>query len=237
MTPKQQENYLKKNWASKSNAELRTTLELSESGLKKRARKLGLPPKNKGKSKTTKSADDIIEQHKTKIVERKKTHEEQSAIKKLLEKNSILERELDASMEIKNGLKPFIMEYKVSDKLGEAVAVVVASDFHIEETVRPETVNGLNKYTLDIAQKRAEQFFVNTLKLVEKEQTATRIDTLVLVLLGDFISGNIHEELLETCSLRPIEAIIMAENLLVSGIDYLLANSKLKLIIPCHVGN
>lgn len=179
----------------------------------------------------------VVEQHKKLIANQTKQQNDQKAIKHLLAQNEKLERELQASLKIQKGIRPFKMDYIVSDKLGEAVAVAVASDFHLEETVRPETVNGLNKYTLEIAKARTEQFFVNTLKLVEKEQTATRIDTLVLMLLGDFISGNIHEELLETCSLRPIEAIIMAENLLVSGIDYLLANSKLKLIIPCHVGN
>lgn len=235
MTPKRQEIYLKKNWLLKSNSELCNTLKLSETGLKKRAKKLNLP--NKKPLKKVLSPSEVINHHKETLTNRSQHKNDTKAIKQLLEQNEQLQKELEASVEIKKGLKPFVMEYRVSDKLGEAVAVAVASDFHIEETVRPETVNGLNKYTLDIAKARAEQFFVNTLKLVEKEQTATRIDTLVLMLLGDFISGNIHEELLETCSLRPIEAIILAENLLVSGIDYLLANSKLKLIIPCHVGN
>ncbi len=235
MTPKQQENFLKKNWATTPNTELCKALNIAESTLRKRARKLGLPVKI-GKQ-TTKNADEIIEQHKTKIMDNKKIHEEQKAIKKLLEKNEKLQQELEASLEIKKGINPYVFELNVSSKLGEAVAVVVASDWHIEEEVEPATVNGLNKYTLEIAQKRAEQFFQNTLKLVEKEQNATIIDTLVIALLGDFISSNIHDALLEINQLRPIEAMIMAENLLIGGIDYLLANSKLKLIIPCHVGN
>jgi len=107
----------------------------------------------------------------------------------------------------------------------------------LEELVNPAKVNGLNAYNLKIAEQRAEQFFQNTVKLIKKEQNATKIDTLVLALLGDFISGNIHTELLENCQLRPIEAIIFAENLLVAGIEYLLKNTELNLIIPCSVGN
>jgi hypothetical protein len=130
-----------------------------------------------------------------------------------------------------------VYEYKPLTSDTESVAVVLASDWHIEERVRPEVVNGLNNFSVNIARKRAEQFFQNTLKLVEKERYATKIDTLVLALLGDFISGNIHEELLENCELQPIDAMIEAENMILSGIQYLLDNSDLRLIIPCHVGN
>lgn len=157
--------------------------------------------------------------------------------KEILRQLERVERERDAVLEIKRGINPKSFPYKVSGGDSEATAFVLASDFHIEELVRAESVNGLNQYTLEIAEKRVTQFFQNTLKLVQKEQCATKIDTLVIALLGDIISGNIHEELLENCQLRPIEAIIMAENLIISGINYLLKNSNLKLIIPCHCGN
>lgn len=157
--------------------------------------------------------------------------------KQMLAQIELLEKELEASLEMKERLSPITIELSESKSDGEAVAVVLASDWHLEEAVRPETVNGLNKYNLKIAEERARQFFQNTLKLVNKEQEATKINTLVLALLGDFISGNIHTELLENCLLRPIEAIIFAENIIAGGIDYLLEHSDLNLIIPCAVGN
>ncbi len=64
-----------------------------------------------------------------------------------------------------------------------------------------------------------------------------KIDTLVLALLGDFFSGNIHEELLAACEVGPQDAMLFAQNLVASGIEYLLKNSKLKLVVPCTVGN
>lgn len=120
---------------------------------------------------------------------------------------------------------------------GEAVAVVVASDWHVEENVKPETVNGSNEYTMAIAKKRAEKFFQHSLQLVEKERHAVKIETLVIALLGDFFSGNIHEELLASCEVGPQDAMLFAQNLIASGIEFLLANSDLKLVIPCAVGN
>jgi hypothetical protein len=120
---------------------------------------------------------------------------------------------------------------------GRAVAVAVASDWHVEENEKPESVNFSNEYTMAIAKKRAEKFFQHSLQLVVKEQAVVNIDTLVVALLGDFFSGNIHEELLAACEVAPQDAMLFAQNLIASGIEFLLANSKLKLVIPCAVGN
>jgi hypothetical protein len=119
----------------------------------------------------------------------------------------------------------------------ESVAVVVFSDWHVEENVKPETVDFSNEYTMDIAQKRAQAVFRNALTLVKKEQDKSRIDTMIVALLGDFFSGHIHDELMETCEVSPVDAAIYAQQLIADGIQYLLDNSKLNLIIPCCVGN
>lgn len=156
----------------------------------------------------------------------------------LLQENDYLQKKLDIALQLKASKRtPIVFEHKIGTIDSEAVAFAIASDWHIEETVRPETVDNLNSYSVAIAEKRIEQFFQNTLKLVRKEQKATKIDTLVLALLGDFISGNIHDELLENCSLRPADAIVHVEKLILAGIKYLLQHSELKLVIPCHVGN
>lgn len=155
----------------------------------------------------------------------------------LLTENSKLQKELEASYRIKSAIAPKTFKFIVSSKDSEATAVVLASDFHIEEEVPPITVNGLNQYNLQIAEQRVKEFFQNTLKLVQTQQHSVEIDTLVVALLGDFISSSIHDALLEINQLRPIDAIITVQNWLISGIDYLLANSNLKLVIPCHMGN
>ena len=129
------------------------------------------------------------------------------------------------------------MSVSLDSQASIMAAFAIASDFHIEENVKPESVGGSNEYNLRIAKKRSEAFFVNTLKLVNKEAQDAHIETLVLALLGDFISGNIHEELMESCEVPPTEAAVLAQNFLASGIEYLLANSDLKLVIPCCVGN
>lgn len=155
----------------------------------------------------------------------------------LLKENERLQNELDLALSTSGKIKMKRWKEKVSTGGSEAVAVVVASDWHLEEQVLPEKVNYLNNFNLQIAELRVREFFENTVKLLEKEQRSVKIETMVLALLGDFISSNIHEELLENCLLRPAEAIIFAENLLANGIQYLLDKTSVKVIVPCHVGN
>lgn len=119
----------------------------------------------------------------------------------------------------------------------ESVAVAVLSDWHVEENVKPETVDGSNDYNMAIARQRSQAVFRNLVTLLKKEQAKTKIDTLVLALLGDFFSGHIHDELMETCEVSPTDAALYAQELLADGIQYILDNTGVKLTIPCCVGN
>lgn len=147
-----------------------------------------------------------------------------------------LEREFSALVEIQK-YEPYEILPKKPSGDSESVAVVLASDWHVEEKVALPATNGLNEYSLAIAKSRSEQFFRGTLRLTQIFQKDTRIDTLVLALLGDFISGSIHEDIAENTALGPTKALTFAEELLISGIQFLLDHSKLNLVIPCHSGN
>lgn len=207
----------------------------TEHSVRSRYRKMKLPKKILGVFSETPEQAISERREKMKHGEEKKRIERQ--INLLIQENEKLERELNASLEIKNGLSPIHIDKKISSNDSEATAVVLASDWHIEETVNPATVNNMNKFNVAIAERRAEQFFQHTLKMLKKEQNSVTIKTLVLALLGDFISGNIHDELLENCSLQPIDAIIRVENMIAGGIKYLLDNSEVNIVITCHVGN
>ena len=129
-----------------------------------------------------------------------------------------------------------ITPYK-SGGMSEATAVMVASDWHCEETVLPEEVNGLNEYSLAISRERASKYFQRGLRLVNVFNKDIKINTLVLALLGDFFSGSIHEELAEENSLAPADAAALALEYLEGGIRFLLKNSTLKIVVPCLPGN
>lgn len=120
----------------------------------------------------------------------------------------------------------------------EATAIIVASDWHVEERVGPE-VGHLNRYSLEIAEARATTFFQSCQRLVQILQQDVKIDTVVLALLGDFITNDIHgAENAEVNALGPVDAILFAQRLIQAGIDFLLMHlPKTKLAIVCHSGN
>jgi CRISPR/Cas system-associated exonuclease Cas4 (RecB family) len=112
--------------------------------------------------------------------------------------------ELSASMDVfsalkqtQAGLQTYTIERKGKAPAKEAAAVVVASDWHVEESVDPKTVSHLNKFSLEVADKRIERFAKSAIKLIEIQRGGVDIPVLVLALLGDLMSGFIHEELRE----------------------------------------
>src|SRR3990167_9996275 len=159
--------------------------------------------------------------------------------KTALEVIARLEQQLEAALKVSKH-RPQVTAIQAKNGDGgasEATAFIIASDWHIEEYVNPATVNGLNEYTLDIAKNRAEQFFRHGLRLTNIMAKDIGIETIVLALLGDVISNDIHEELAETNQLSPMEAILTAQDWITSGITFLLKESHYNLVIPCPSGN
>lgn len=147
------------------------------------------------------------------------------------------EQEQEAIRALSGGQATLSIVPKAGHGTSEATAVALASDWHIEEHVGGE-VGGLNRYSIEIAEGRAIRFFQSLLRLVQLLQQDVTISTLVLALLGDFITGNIHgEENAESNELLPMHAIVRAQNMLISGIEFLLQHTQLTLVVPCHSGN
>jgi hypothetical protein len=127
---------------------------------------------------------------------------------------------------------------KSDPKMREVTAVALASDWHVEEIVDPKTVNGKNEYNPDISRERATKFFESIRWLIEHHSKGYNLKNLILWFGGDMITGYIHEEFLETNAMSPTQACMLFQEYAISGIDFLLANTKLdKIYIPCSFGN
>lgn len=154
----------------------------------------------------------------------------------LVEENTRLKAKLDAVSKI--GIEAPLHVYSPEGAgLGEAVACMVASDWHVEEPVEAHKVHGLNEYNLEIAEARAAAFFRNGLKLTDMMAKDCRIERIFLGLIGDFITNYIHDELKQTNLLAPGSAANFAMKLLASGIDFLLRESRYTLDIDAIPGN
>ena len=132
---------------------------------------------------------------------------------------------------------PSIAPRERTGVLREATAVALASDWHIEERVLPEQVNGKNAYNLGIAHRRVERFFSGLQYLIRYHQDHFLIRDLLLWLGGDLITGFLREENLESNELSPVQAIATLQVWLSDGIKSLLQMDDLHLTIVCSSGN
>lgn len=148
-----------------------------------------------------------------------------------------LERANQVIKDLKGTVSIHKIEPVTTSGNSEATCVWVASDWHVEENVDPKTIDGLNEYSMKIAKTRSETFFRAGLKLTNALAKEVQINTIVLALLGDFFTNDIHDELVEINEVGPMHAAIYAQNLIASGIEYILKNSKYNLVIPCASGN
>ena len=172
--------------------------------------------------------------HLSKLKDGKK--EVDSQYKLALRRIRELENEYEMLAYLKQSVNPTAIK-PTKGKHSEATALWLASDWHVGERVTRGQTNGLNEFSPKIAKQRAESFFKNGLRLTNLASHDISVDTIVLALLGDFITGHLHQQAVETNYLAPQFEAELAQNLLISGIEYILNNSKYKLVIPCHSGN
>ncbi len=112
--------------------------------------------------------------------------------------------------------KPF----KPKKPSGAATAVVCLTDWHGEERIDPATINGLNEYSLEIAEQRIARIGDNFLRLLDAQRKLSNIRDLVVWIGGDMITGNIHEELAENSPLSPLKACRWAQRQLIGLLDH-----------------
>lgn len=78
---------------------------------------------------------------------------------------------------------------RVSERL-----VLLLSDWHAYETVKPERVVGLNEYNADVLGRRARKVIDTTIQIKTRlERGGWTFPELYVLCLGDMVSGTIHE--------------------------------------------
>lgn len=85
-----------------------------------------------------------------------------------------------------------------SNGKGPGVPTLMLSDWHWGEVVRPEMVDGVNEYNLEIASQRFKSCIERTIDLCSNHMVKPKYPGIVVALGGDMISGDIHEELRNT---------------------------------------
>lgn len=179
------------------------------------------------------NTDRTVKKLKEELSDYKKKY---SGLMDIIENNDKIEEYIDVYNNHK--VDKIEIDSNYNYNIDESTAIMVLSDAHIEENVDEDTVSGLNSYDVKVCEERIAKFFSNGMKLINIQRNGTKIDNLILALLGDLISGYIHEELLENNELSPTQAVLHIFDLLVSGIDFLLDKGDFeKIEIICADGN
>jgi len=223
-------------WGKKSYAEIAEMVGSTVEAVRKTGRRNGLAPyKVNVQNISLTPEQQIAKDVKVESITRKEKMTD-SKYKIVRDENETLKAMLEAGRVIADA-NTYVIKSKPSGVSLGATAVAVLSDVHFEETVHSQNVNGLNEYNPEIAKQRLEKFFINVVRLIHITGKDSKIETLVLALLGDLINGQLREEAMENNSMRPMDALLEVWKVIAGGINYLLDNTSVDLVIPCHSGN
>lgn len=116
------------------------------------------------------------------------------------------------------------------------IPTLMLSDWHWGETVDPAQIEYTNEYNLDIAHTRADRVFNKTLDLLFHNQAGQTYDGITVILAGDMLSGNIHDELRATNDMPIFPCVMSLAEKLAAGIMEM-AKQFPWVYVPCVVGN
>ena len=116
------------------------------------------------------------------------------------------------------------------------IMVTPLSDTHIGEHVFKDQMRGLNEYNFEIFNKRMYGWANQILKHTSYRRQIAPVDELIIPMLGDMISGDIHEELARSNMANCMEQMIRGASIIGQALMYL-APHYTKIKVPCVVGN
>jgi len=176
-----------------------------------------------------------IEKHKGEAKYWKKLAE--SALKQEAKKELLIDAVKKFTPSYKSVQKYKIRKPKSKVRAASAQSMVAPlTDTHIGDNVEADEMVGLNAYNIDIFNKRLYGWATQVLTLVELRRNSVEIDELVIPMLGDMISGDIHMELALTNNDHNMGQMIRGANLIAQALMFLAPHFD-KVRVPCVVGN
>lgn len=161
--------------------------------------------------------------------ELKKVHREQLAEEQIVE---IMHGLLTAA----DGPPKWTYEYRTKNGGTTPETPITAwADWHCGETVNLEQVGGVNEYNFAIMDRRINNLITRTIDLCENHGPGN-YEGIIINLVGDMVSGGIHDELQKTDEDTPIECVLRVADRLVIGLQTM-ADHFGKVYAPAVCGN
>ena len=137
------------------------------------------------------------------ITAEERERREESTTRRLLKKAQAEVAGLEKKVDLLSAIDGIVVQpsrwaQPSKSKRSTGVANLLLSDLHLDETVRPEQVNGRNAYSRDIAARRLKATVENAIKMARDYVTGIEYDGIQVWWGGDTVSGGIHDELRKT---------------------------------------
>ena len=116
------------------------------------------------------------------------------------------------------------------------VMVAVLTDTHVGEQVYSPQVMNINQYNYELFNRRLSGWTQQVLSLADYRRNICQIDELVVPMLGDMISGDIHDELARTNMDNCMMQMLTTAHLISQALMTLAPHFK-TIKVPCVVGN
>ena len=192
------------------------------------------------------SLEDADIKERVKLETKLATHEADSKLYKKLYKTAVAENAeqnlvLEAIQSSTPALSPSPIPSSkrvVAKNRGEAPQTMVTplSDTHVGDRVTLDEMNGLNEYNIDIFSERLHGWVGQIIDLASLRRNFVEVPNLVVPMLGDMISGDIHDELARTnidnCMNQMIRGAYMISQAIME-----LAGAFERVHVPAVVGN
>lgn len=211
-------NIVKNCWASDPKKVL-AALDRTSEGIRKKARLLGLGPKKP----IVLSPVDIDLDARLQVAHAS-VREGQRAI-------NLLKRHLGEALEFRDELMDACRTLPVpkappklpisSKTKSPAVIVSTVSDWHTGEVVLAEETEGFGGYDLGTTERRVEQLGDTIIRYTQAQRHAYRIEKCVVFVLGDMLSGELHDDHRRTNALTIAEQPAVAAGFLAGYLNRL----------------
>jgi hypothetical protein len=134
--------------------------------------------------------------------------------------------------------KAFKVRKPSGDKKGTAKQAMVAplTDTHVGDYVTSEQMVGLNSYDIELFNRRIWGWANQVLNLAEYRRNICEVDELTVPMLGDMISGDIHDELARTNVDNCMMQMMYGAKIISQALMFLAPHFK-EIKVPCVVGN
>ena len=188
--------------------------------------------------KRSDTADDVLALQLESRRLRAETRDAKASAERALAKLEAVQDALTVALEIKDIFDQGVIIPPEDPQKDEAVPILLLSDLHCGQIVKPSSVNGLNEFNPEIFDDRLDAVFRNALKVINGQRSTAVVREAVVWLGGDLIEGELHGDAVQNQTLTTTQQIVRCERAIVRGLDYLLQHSDLeRILIPCNVGN